>query len=307
MRRALIMLSALCVPAIAGAQGAARQGGDVIGTWKIRVVSNTRGKPALQAMAAKIDQVLNVLRSEPFLAQPRGFTVLANVDVHQSAPNKMVAGAVEAFLIRHETNDDGTIDTSGRGEGEGFGLTMNNIGCMFGEKTDWSDADGSFYSAVTPTTMHGLPMYGDNSCIVITKRTAPPTVPVTRERAMRAMIHQLDGTPAISTELQRELAQMSPSDRAAPAIVNMQAYTNAIVDGKVSGALFANGDGPTAVRLVAANPAFYDRTRLNDVQVLIIAFDCGGTRESPWCAQYPGVFDKIRDGLDWSALAALVR
>ena len=307
MRRALIGLIALCVPAIAGAQSAARQAGDAVGTWKVNVTSNSRGKPALAAMAGDIQQIIGVFRREPLLAAPRGFTVSSNIDVHQSGAGKMVAGSFTAFLIRHTMNADGSVDASGRGEGLGFSVTVNNISCAFGEKTDFSDADGAIYSAVSPGETHGMPTYGDNACNVITKRSASPTVPVTRERAMRAVIHQMGGVPAVASELHRELARMSPAERSAPAIMDLESYTNYSLEAKVSRPLFATAESATAVRLVAPNPAFYDRTRLGDVQAIIVSFPCGGKHDSPFCTQYPGVFEQIRDNLDWAALAALVR
>ncbi|HVX39154.1 MAG TPA: hypothetical protein VHB25_06220 [Gemmatimonadaceae bacterium] len=307
MRRAFSSLLILCAPAIVGAQSGARQAGDAIGTWRVNVTSSTRGKPALAAMAADLQQIIAVFRREPMLAEPRGFTVLANAEVHQSGAGKMVAGSFSAILIRHTTNADGSIDTGGRGEGLSFDVSVNSIGCMFGDKSDLSDAEGTMYAAITPTTMHGLPMYRDNGCIVITKRTAPPTIPVTRERALRAAIRQFDGTPAVAAELQRELTQMSPADRAAQAILDLQSFVDYSLQGKVSRSLFAKSESATGIRLVAPNPAFYDRTRLGDVQAIIVGFACGGQHDSPFCAQYPGVFEQIRDNLDWSALAALVR
>lgn len=307
MRPRRIVLIALCVPALAGAQGSVRQAADAVGTWKVNVTSNTKGKPALEAMVARITQVMNVFRREPLLAQPHGFTILANTEVHQSGAGKMVAGSFSAILIAHTQRDDGSIDTSGRGEGLSFDVAVNSIGCAFGEKTDLSDAEGTMYSAAKPSTTHGMPTYGDNGCILIANRTAPLTIPVTRERAMRAVIHQFDGVPAVANELQRELAQMSASDRAAPAIIDMQSYANYSIEQKVSGPLFAKSESTMAIRLVAPNPAFYDRTRLGDVQAIVVGFPCGGVHNSPFCAQYPGVFEQIRDNLDWPALAALVR
>lgn len=307
MRRALVVLTALCAPAIAGAQGGVRQAADAVGSWKVNVTTNTRGKPALDAMVGHLREVMNVFRREPLLAQPRGFTVLANTEVHQSGPAKMVAGSFSAILIKHTQRDDGSIDTSGRGEGLSFNVAVNSIGCAFGDKSDLSDADGQIYAALRPTMMHGMPMYRDNGCILITNRTAPPTIPVTRERAMRAAIRQFDGLPAVASELQRELAQMSASERAEPAIMDLESFADYTIEQKVSHPLFAKSESETALRLVAVNPAFFDRTRLGDVQAIVVGFPCGGVHNSPFCAQYPGVFEQIRDNLDWSALAALVR
>lgn len=219
----------------------------------------------------------------------------------------MVGGTFSALLIKHTLNANGSTDTSGAGEGLGFSVTANNIGCTFGAKTELSDAAGQIYAAVAPSAWHGFPMYGDDACIVVTRRAAQPTVPVTRERAMRAAISFFASAPSVAGALERELAALSAVDRAAPAYLDMDAFVAYTTERKVSRPLFVGAEGSTVLRLVAPNPAFYDRARAGDIQVLTVEFDCGGSHDSPWCAQYPGLFERIRDDLDWPALSALVR
>src|SRR6185312_7617854 len=140
----------------------------------------------------------------------------------------------------------------------------------------------------------------------LTRRPAPPTIPVTRERAARALVAEHEGETPVIEEIQRELAAMSAEERAAPAILDFEALAATQLGQKPSGPILAKSDGEGRLRLVAANPAFYDRTRPGDVQALSIAFDCLDGHGSHWCAGYKGVFERIRDDIDWNALARLV-
>lgn len=281
MRPALLLM--LGAPAVLGAQG-----------WVVETQKSVN--PKVSAMIAHMSDVMRVVRRDPETDRPPGYTVSAKIRASQSSPKTMVSGVLSALLIAGNTI---------RGEGLGFTIVANNVACARGEKADIRDEAGEFYTAVAPHTYHGLPMYGETGCILVTRRIAPVVVPVTRERAARALLKMHDGEAAVIAEVQRELGAMSAAERTAPAILDIAALTQLQIDGKVAGAILPHGDGETTARLVAANPDFYDHSRMSDVQALTVSFDCLDGHGSPWCAGYKGVFERIRDGIDWDALARM--
>lgn len=311
MRRRLAGLACLMIVAVATAHAQPsalkEQARKTPGHWKVVTNTPARSSAAVAAMTARMNDIMALLRHDRLVDHPPGFTALGTISAHQASPGKMVSGDLRTIFVPHAINDDGSIGTDGKGEGLGFDVRVNNMSCALGDKTDFEDKQGRMYSYVAPESFKGMPMYRDNACILITKRPAPLTVPVARERVLRAAIANFQGNPPVASALERQLAAMSPAERAAPAIVDLEAITSYAIDQKVDRPLFAASEGKMTIRVMAPNPAFYDRTRPGDIQVIVVGFDCGGHHDSPWCAGFPGVFERIRDTVDWTALASLVR
>ncbi len=179
--------------------------------------------------------------------------------------------------------------------------------------------------------IHGFPVY-DGQCAILGRSNQPAFIPLTREQFIQLQIalykerqanmhKQLAGQPlsgpmgdafasvekdldeAIANQ-QNKLASMSPSDRAAPAAVLTGYGTADLTD--------INDDG--AVPLSIPNPAFFDRSLPPSViqsVAVYIPFLNGAPRAeglpSGLSEDWMPAGAKIRDQLDWSALAALVR
>jgi glutathione S-transferase len=93
-------------------------------------------------------------------------------------------------------------------------------------------------------------------------------------------------------DLERELAAMSPSQRASQAWI-----------GGNSPSLLTAAGAPQARRLVAPNPDFYDRARpATDVQALLVEFVTYS--ETQYVFALTGA---VFRSLDWKALASFVR
>jgi len=281
------LVFALCAPAMLGAQS----GGWVVMPEKYR-------DARLTAMMAHMTEVMAVLRRDPNIDRPAGYTVQAKLMASQASPKKMVVGNLRTLFIE---------GSSTRGEGLGFSVTANNTSCALGEKSELKDAESGFYTPVPSKTVHGFPMYGEPGCIVVTRRPGSPTIPVSRERAARALIAMHESEPTVVAKIRRELAAMSSAQRSAPAIVDLSPIVALQLGDRADAPVFAATDGEGRIRLFAPNPAFYDRGRLDDVQVLAISFDCLDGHGSPFCAGFKGVFERVRDNIDWSALAQLVK
>jgi hypothetical protein len=177
----------------------------------------------------------------------------------------------------------------------------------------------------------GHPIY-DKQCVIIGRRSEPPFIPLTREQFVQLRIatlkERLDSlkkkfsgqslAPAIQAPLEsayqlldeqirqqeQQLAAMDAAERSAPAAVS-----NLNEEGTLVGA-----DEEGAFLLSIPNPAFYDRS-LPASTVQSIAVYLPFLQEGDRPAQLPpGLPDdwrpaseKIRDQLDWAALANLVK
>jgi hypothetical protein len=315
-RRCAIVAALSALTTSVGAQSTTRD--DAVsrapGVWRVRDATSPSASPALRRMDTALARTRAVVAAVPSLNPPRGLTVFAQQEVHQRSAALMVGGSLQLLLVPHDRRADGSVDASGRGEGLAMSIVANDISCMLGDKTDWSDREGTIYAAIPVAQFHDLPMYRDNACIVVTNRPAPPTVPASRGRVLRAMIANYHEIPAVSNALASQLARMSKEEQELPAYVDMDIYTsyalNRVADRSPFSSDAPHADagirGPNVIALVEPNRAFYDRARLGDPQVLIVSFPCGGQHDSPWCAQFPGVFERVRDSLDWKRLRALL-
>ena len=178
---------------------------------------------------------------------------------------------------------------------------------------------------------HGFPVY-DGQCAILGRGNQPAFVPLTREQYIRFQIQlfkdrqakmhqQFSGQaapPAVQDAIasadqqineaiaqqEQQLASMSPADRAAPAAVETGYEEAKLVD--------VDQDG--AVPLSTPNSAFFDRSLppsvIQSVAVYIPFLNDAHRAEglpSGLPDEWMPVAAKIRDQLDWAALAALVR
>ncbi len=154
---------------------------------------------------------------------------------------------------------------------------------------------------------HGFPML--DSVVVITHRTAPPCLPVSRARVVTALRRNLDEILAQlppgdemherAHALDALLAGMSPDERASDAYLSGHAC-DAVV-------CFGTPAEEGAQQLVVPNPDFYDRTRLATVQAVTISLGPLLAPSNPPNAFHAHFILEVLETLDWPALSALVR
>src|SRR5436190_8784952 len=223
-----------------------------------------------EAMRANLAAVAEIFHRTPVLASPVGFTVF---------PKRTLVCDQRAWphpthrdrrwpIQGHLTLSASVFQPDGRtvyDTGTAFvvNASANDLGCMFNNASPWAtDATGTMYlePEPPPDTMHGFPAY--RYCILITRRTQPFFVPVSRERALTVLIAEADAKVKewtafggeylttwqhVAASLRAQLADLSPADRKAPATVTAtHDYQNPLGN---------SGDGRA---LVEPNPAFFD-------------------------------------------------
>ncbi len=108
--------------------------------------------------------------------------------------------------------------------------------------------------------------------------------------------------------LEGELVRLSPADRAAPAYVSLKTFDRKgpIPDPGCSHVV--NTDFPGATRIVKENPDYYDPALPHSaIQLILVDFSYfeGRVKIAPPWRQ--AAYERIRDGLDYSALAAMLQ
>jgi hypothetical protein len=323
-------------PAMAQTGGSlAEQHGDPTttpGVWiKMDRVGPNKPSVAEKHLIALLDSVATLFRPLAVLNPPIGFSVMPrNVLTGRDFYTKMQTGAYLNFLFSHSLKPDGTVDTHVGGHAEGLAVSAdaNTLECFLSSNNfaHFDDRDGQLYNPPAIGNFHGFVTYGasvDESgqlhtgCIFITKRTMPPFIPASRARVMKIAIEQFHEIPEVAKELQKQFDAMSAADGAAPAYLDMAAYVNYsfVRTGSApllgtAGQLDKNGSPLQAI--VQRNSAFFDATRPGDIQSLTITVPglppCDSQDDPvPYCKRFHGAFTKIRDTLDWAALAAIVK
>jgi hypothetical protein len=132
------------------------------------------------------------------------------------------------------------------------------------------------------------------------QKAAPPPKD-RRGKALRRGVEKCIGY------LEGELARLSPADRAAPAYVSLK--TLDLKGPSPPGcSLVVDADFPDATRIVQENPDYYDSALPpSAIQLILVDFSNfeGRVRVSPpW---RHAAYERIRDGLDYSALAAMLK
>lgn len=283
----------------------------------------------LEAAQVEVRQVDAIFRRDKALdPPPAGMLVEPGGDVGTGPPPQQVpyrrdvVPAFYAILFLHpsEMCRDGACRIV-KGEGEGVHVYINRpYNTLF-----WSDyqsppfgephdAQTLYFAPRQVGTVGGYPLY-ENGYVVMTHRTQPIWVAVSREDFVRARIVRLRGklppasTPAYKSvseriaALDRELAAMPGADRAAPA------YCCAPMrDASPSG--MASGAAPPARAVVRLNKDFFDPSLPGSaVQLLVVGTAAAYDREYGGNAserQHP-FFADVQNGLDWGALAQLLR
>jgi hypothetical protein len=302
------------------------------GVWiKMDRIGPNKPSVAEKHLIAQLDSVAALFRPLAVLNPPIGFSVMPrNVLTGRDFYTKMQTGAYLNFLFSHSVKPDGTVDThvGGHAEGRAVYADANSLDCFLSSNNfaHFDDRDGWLYNPPAIGNFHGFVTYGasvDESglhhigCIFITKRTVPPFIPASRARVMKIAIEQFHEIPEVAKELQKQFDAMSAADGAAPAYLDMAAYVNYGFVRTGSAPLLGTAgqldkNGSPLQPFVQRNPAFFDATRPGDIQSLTITIPglpaCASQDDPlPYCRRFHGAFDKIRDTLDWAALAAIVR
>ena len=224
-----------CVALTLAGMPAMGQGGDPARTHpgSLRVTSEIAGARGLTmaqraAATAVTDRIVAILRRDPAIAHPVGYSVVlkstARVRLPGDAPGMPFHSIVFGVVKYFETTDNGR---GGRDvvEGNGgfdFQIAVNAAG--YREEMEGTDsepdrkprimgADPANTSVYRVTgTFRGRPIYG-GSCTYLTNRTVPPIVPVTKERYLTVELLKMRATSA-RHDAQRAAQTSTPSNDA---------------------------------------------------------------------------------------------
>jgi len=293
-----------------------------------------------QSALAVADKVLAVVRRDPAIASPVGYSVRVNpvfgkrtdwADFDSGLP--FYAGVVGSFFAADEKPSPTAF------KGPDFGVYVNTaLQCPVNtfthplSKHPWM-LDGKFpviEGGRATGAFRGYTIY-DSQCVVLSRKKEPPFVSLTREQYVRLEIESLkerveitrqnlagQTNPALRsagdsalqhiaaaiTERQQELDAMDASTRGAPAFVQTGYSEAKLVD--------SGDDG--AIPLSVPNPAFFDHS-LPSATVQAIAVYVPFLQSGPQPEGLPAglpddwrpAMEKIRDQLDWAGLTALLQ
>lgn len=145
------------------------------------------------------------------------------------------------------------------------------------------------------------------------KRTEKTMREIAERQEAETPRYRADFAKELSTEkncihyLEGELARLSPDERTAPAYISLNP------DRKQSSpeldcSCIVDADSTDVIRIVKENPDYYDKTLPpSTIQLILVDFSYfeGSVRVSPpW---RHAVYERFRDGLDYSALAAMLQ
>lgn len=296
-----------------------------------------------RAAFALAGAVLDVFKRDPAITSPVGYTVklhrvIGSPGTELGGDPAMpyyagISGAYFGYLLR-----------DGKPFPEASGMTpidafVNTIwACPYSENFDVEARGKPMFDGGPPILagvrrtgeFRGHPIY-NTQCVILTSRTEPPFLPVTRERYMRLEIlgmrakldhfrKQVDyehldakwragydeaikASEQIVAAREAELARMSQQDRAAPAAMRHNG---------VNDSTLVSPDDQDAIPLVTTNPAFFDRSLPpSKAQVIIVnlPFLQAGAKpdRTPDEPDRRAHGERIRDQLDWAALEAMVK
>jgi hypothetical protein len=191
----------------------------------------------------------------------------------------------------------------------------NNLDYFFHQTNKWQeDEEGPMYfEPPRQPDVRGFPSWG-KGLAVVTRNERPIFVPVSRERAMRVVLstskkgladtraaNQDPGLARMRTcldKMEQELSALSPVERSSPAYL----ATTRVPGHDLLCDPFSSANDPNAQRIIAENPEFYDRSLPpTAIQVVLVNLSMLNTN----LADQRGQMERIRDGLDVGALAAL--
>ena len=178
--------------------------------------------PAQRAAAfAAAQRVLDVLRRDPALASPVGFDVvlrrLASARLPGDAPgmpyHSAVLGALDYYAMESDgrggqrlTRDGGSVP---------FHVAVNDVGSAADIESTDAEADGGprvMLDLKKTGEFRGRPVY-NGACTYISRRSAPPVVPLTQERYLTLELLKAKGE-ASRHEGQRQASTTAPTNDA---------------------------------------------------------------------------------------------
>ena len=276
-----------------------------------------RVPPAVKATAGEtMKKLYEIVRRDTMFYEPVSFDVQpsARIDVFPRSGYAPVQYDSPHFQLAYGP-DTVKTQTGWRTNPRTFTIQGNGVELFFVEATKWqTDERGIMYFEPTRLPdIKGYPTYG-RGLTVATRSERPLYVPVPLERAMKLVIAQngkgldemKDPTQqpivarmkACVAKHERELAAMSPAERAGPTYISM---VNAPGRDRACDP-FTSASDKAAMRIVMENPDFYDSKRpITDIQVVFVNFGGFNTRVAINKSQ----LERIADRLDWAALAAL--
>lgn len=300
-------------------------------------------KPAdRRAALALADSLLAVFRRDPAIASPTGYAVTlhrevgANLGTARADGAPIYAGVSGAYWGYFLVDGRPNPDASGKTPIDAY--VNNLLACPHSEDFDvehrnkpMPDGGRPIFAGVRQTgEFRGHPIY-NGQCVVLTNRHEPTFLPVTRERyrkleiiGMRAKVERFrqqidydkldpkwraeydksfEESRQIIAGREAELTRMSAADRVAPAAVRHSG---------VDDSTLVSVDDPDGIPLVTINPAFYDPSLpASAAQIIVVNVPFvqpGVTPKGPPDEPERRAHgERIRDGLDWAALEAMVR
>ena len=195
----------------------------------------------------------------------------------------------------------------------GLKVNANHIALSWDESERWVEDPNRqmFFEPKQVGVMGGYPQY-HTGAIVLKKTDRPIWVAVTREKVLNTLIANMKKSlselrsdePARARQmieqelscLQSALAALTPEQRTSDAYISFPppAGCSPLVEPTAR----------TARRLVTENPAFYDpKLPPSAIQVIVVDFSMILHPGAPW---QRAVVERLRNGMDYQALAALI-
>jgi hypothetical protein len=173
------------------------------------------------AAFAAAQRVLDVLRRDPALASPVGFDVvlrrLASARLPGDAPAMAYHAAVLGSLDYYATESDGRGGQrlSRDGGSVPFHVALNDVGSAADIESTDAEADGGprvMLDLKKTGEFRGRPVY-NGACTYISRRPAPPVIPLTQERYLNLELLKAKGE-ASRHEGQRQASTTTPTNDA---------------------------------------------------------------------------------------------
>lgn len=270
-----------------------------------------------QAVTSRMQALYDIVRRDTMFYEPVTFDVQPSPRIDMPPRRGYTPAEYDLPEFMYAYGSDVPVTAQGKRttSTHAFWVYGNGLDHFFRVADKWQqDEQGEMYfEPLRLADVKGFPTYG-NGLVVITRSARPIYLPVPVERAMRFVIAQttqglelmkapqqqplVARTRACLATLEKQLAAMSPTERAAPAYIAM---------GRAPGHdpvcdPFASANDRNARRLIMENPDFYDVKRPpSDIQVVFVNLGSFSPRDPAQQAQV----DRITDRLDWPALAAI--
>ena len=282
--------------------------------WKAPNVNSLARLPAAerQAFAAALTRLAEPFRRVPPLNPPMGFEVAPHRTITGGRPIRGVMWLAWYPYIRSCSTCPHSVYSDFLAS---FLVYVNDVEALFSIPPDKvaADEDGTLYRGPRRLAdLAGFPRYEQdlrNTALVITRRPGSILVPVSQARVIRARIREVaqeaaryerarDEWRAATRERQRaleaELAALSPAERAAAAYC---CYGSSRPSG------LSAPDDPQARRVVAVNPALFDRAAPpRAFQLLIVEGRPPRNPDDP----LRSAFDAVWATVDWRAFVAML-